>query len=175
MHNEPEDFADEDGIEEKSRTQVKKEMLALTELGHNLAKLKPEQLAQIPLSDALLRAIQESSKITQNSARKRHFQFIGKLMRKTDSEAIVNAYQALEDKHKNAARQLHAIEKWRDQLLSGDNEAFGSFIGIYPNADRQQIRALIRSAQREAQSNKPPTSARKLFKLIRETISETTD
>lgn len=158
-------------FEVKSKTQRKKDTLELTELGRALAQLKPEELAQIPLDDELLAAIKESRKITQNAARKRHFQFIGKLMRKTNSQAIVAAHQQLLDKHNNAARRLHAVENWRDQLLSGDSDIFQSFVEQHPAADRQQIRALVRAAAKEAQQGKAPASARKLFKLVRDTLS----
>ena len=170
MHDQPEHDNDNEEFAVKSKTQIKKDMLELTELGHQLAKLKAEELAQIPLDDELLSAIKESHNITQNSARKRHFQFIGKLIRKADSDAILEAHNSLQDKHNNAARRLHAVENWRDKLLSGENSEFESFVKHYPNADRQQIRALIRSAAKEKQSQKPPASARKLFKLIRDTL-----
>ncbi|PPC85171.1 MAG: hypothetical protein CTY37_08735, partial [Methylotenera sp.] len=38
----------------------------------------------------------------------------------------------------------------------------------FPTADIQQLRTLIRNAQREEAVQKPPKSSRELFKLIRE-------
>ena len=48
------------------------------------------------------------------------------------------------------------------------------FIAKFPQADIQQLRTLIRNAQREAAAEKPPKSSRELFKLIRE-VSETSE
>jgi ribosome-associated protein len=50
--------------------------------------------------------------------------------------------------------------------------ALQEFLAAFPQADIQQLRTLIRNAQREEASQKPPKSSRELFKLIRE-ISET--
>jgi len=38
----------------------------------------------------------------------------------------------------------------------------------YPDADRQQLRSLIRQAQHEQAHNKAPATSRKIFKYIRE-------
>ncbi len=38
----------------------------------------------------------------------------------------------------------------------------------YPRTDVQQMRTLIRNAQKEQAANKPPKSSRELFKMIRE-------
>ncbi len=41
-------------------------------------------------------------------------------------------------------------------------------IELYPTADRQQLRSLIRNAQKEKATNKPPKSARQIFQYLRE-------
>jgi len=158
-------WADED--HPKSRTQIKKDMLALKELGEKLTQLTPAQQARIPMDDVLQKAVEESQKITQRSARKRHFQFIGKLMRAADSEAIEAAYQQIMAGQHKSVRQHHQMEIWRDRLIT-DNNALAEFIDQFPTCDRQQLRQLIRSSQQEQQQNKPPTSLRKLFRFIRE-------
>lgn len=38
----------------------------------------------------------------------------------------------------------------------------------YPSLDRQLLRQLIRNARRERDADKPPASARKLFRLLRD-------
>ena len=74
---------------EKSKTQVKRELHALVELGERLTTFKPDVLAKLPLTDALRKALAEAPKHTANVARKRHILFIGKLMRDQDQEAIL--------------------------------------------------------------------------------------
>ena len=70
-----------------SKSARKREMTARQALGERLCALSPRELAQIPLpSDDLLAAIEQSRQITANSARRRHMQFIGKLMRDIDPD-----------------------------------------------------------------------------------------
>lgn len=159
----------------KSKTQVKKEMIALQDLGVKLIDLPASQLDQLPLSDKLRKAIDEAPKITQRSARKRHFQFIGKLMRDADGTAIEEAYEKIQEKQHLAARQHHQIESWRDELLSGDQGTVERFVDQFPGCQVQQLRQLVRSAQKEAADNKPPASARKLFKFVRECFQAAAD
>ena len=163
-------FEDEDDI--ISKTSLKKEALALQELGEALTELKDEHLARIPLDDTLHTAVVEARNIRKHGARKRHMQFIGKLMRNADHEAITSAFQGIEDDQQNNARRLHLVENWRDRLLdSNDKNAMGEFFDACPTADRQQVRQLTKNAQKEKTQNNPPASARKLFKLLRDSLN----
>ncbi|MBD1553339.1 ribosome biogenesis factor YjgA [Pseudomonas typographi] len=154
--------------EGKSKSQVKRELHALTELGERLATLKADVLARLPLTDALRRAIEDAPKHTANAARKRHIQFIGKLMRDQDTEAILQLLDQLDSSTRQYNERFHTLERWRDRLIGGSDEALAAFFTAYPEADRQHVRQLIRHAQHEAAQNKPPAASRKVFKYIRE-------
>ncbi|WP_019600851.1 ribosome biogenesis factor YjgA [Teredinibacter turnerae] len=172
------DYSDEDWEDDdlpKSKTQVKKEMTALQDLGVQLIELSPTQLDKLPLSDKLRSAIDDAPKITQRSARKRHFQYIGKLMRDADGEAIEEAFARMQEKQHLAARQHHQIENWRDQLLSGDQQALQAFIDQFPGCQVQQLRNLLRTAEKEKMDNKPPAAARKIFKFVRDCFEAAAD
>lgn len=165
------DDQDWDEIPEKSKTQVKKEMHALQALGEDLCKLNKDQLAKIPLPETLLKAVQDAPKIKTHSARRRHMQFVGRLMRESDYEAIEAAYQTLMQVSEQHVQQFHLAETWRDRLLAGGDQVISEFLLDYPDADRQQLRQLVRLAAQEADKQKPPASARKLFKEIRALIA----
>ncbi|AFV00635.1 hypothetical protein M5M_17530 [Simiduia agarivorans SA1 = DSM 21679] len=165
------DYIEDTDDAPKSKTQVKNEMLALQALGVKLCELNPGQLAKIPLEDPLLKAVQEASRIKSHSARKRHFQFIGRLMREADHEAIESAYQALMQVSEQHVQQHHKTEQWRDRLLQEGDAALNEFVDQFPYADRQQLRQLLRTAKQEAERDKPPAAARKLFKLLRQTLT----
>lgn len=172
MQDKPEHDTDYDD-EIVSKTAIKKECLALQDLGEALTELKDDLLARIPLEETLYDAIVETRNIRKNGAKKRHMQFIGKLMRAADHEAIQAAYQEIEDEQQGDARRLHIVEGWRDRLLdSNDTSALSDFYNEFPFADRQQIRQVCKNAQTEKLNNKPPTNARKLFKLLRETLRQ---
>lgn len=168
------DFHDEHSSEEElpSKTQVKREMQALQELGRRLTELKPDQLAKLELTDKLRVALAEAHRHTARGALKRHLSFVGKLMRDQDIEAIQAYLDRLDSSSQAHAQHFHQLERWRDRLLIGDPVEQEAFIEAYPAADRQTIRQLVRQAKKEAAENKPPAAARKLFKLIREVVEE---
>lgn len=153
---------------EKSKTQIKREFHALQDLGQRLAALKPDLQNKLPLTDGLRRALEESPKHTANAAKKRHMQFIGKLMRDQDIEAILTLLDQLDASTRQYNERFHNLERWRDRLITGNDEVLEKFVAEYPDADRQHLRALIRHALHEAAQEKAPASSRKIFKYIRE-------
>ncbi|MCW2267987.1 hypothetical protein D3C77_54870 [compost metagenome] len=153
---------------EKSKTQVKREMQALVDMGERLTTLKPDTLAKLPLTDELRSALEEHKKHTANEAKRRHRSFIGKLMRDQDIEAITALLDQLDASSRQYNERFHNLERWRDRLIDGTDEVLEKFVQEYAEADRQQLRSLIRQAQHELKTNKTPTASRKIFKYIRE-------
>lgn len=158
----------DDFSEEKSKTQIKRELHALQDLGERLTTLKPDLLAKLPLTEPLQKALADAPKHKAHIARKRHLQYIGKLMRDADVEAISALIDQLDASTRQYNERFHNLERWRDRLIGGDDATLDTFVGEYPETDRQQMRSLIRHAQHEAAHNKPPAAARKVFKYIRE-------
>jgi ribosome-associated protein len=169
MHN----THDMDDLEEEysgpSKSAVKRQMIALQEIGESLTRLTEKQLMNVPIEDErLLIAIRESHQIKSNSARKRQLQYIGKLMRDTDVEAIERALQLMY-KHKQDKNDVfHQLEKLRDSVLEQGLAGIEQVITRWPSADRQQLRQLVLQHQRELKNKKAPTASRKLFKHLRE-------
>ncbi|MCO7516977.1 ribosome-associated protein [Pseudomonas guariconensis] len=153
---------------EKSKTQIKRELHALVELGERLTTLKADTLARLPLTDGLRKALAESVKHTAHGARKRHMSFVGKLMRDQDLDAIHAVLEQIDSSSRQYNERFHNLERWRDRLVDGTDEDLERFINEYPEADRQHLRSLIRHAQHEKARNKPPAAARKVFKYIRD-------
>ena len=153
---------------EKSKTQVKRDLHALVELGERLTMIKPNLIAKLPLTSEILLALAESPKHSAHIARKRHIMFIGKLMRDQDIDAILARLDQLDYSPRQYNERLHNLELWRDRLISGDDEVLGKFVVDYPDADRQQLRSMIRQAKHNLAQNKAQTNIRKIFKYIRE-------
>lgn len=153
---------------EKSKTQIKRELHALQDLGQRLTTLKLDLLNKLPLTDELRRALAEAPKHTANAAKKRHVQFIGRLMRDQDVEAILTLLDQLDASTRQYNERFHNLERWRDRLLNGTDDTLEKFVSEYPEADRQHLRQLIRQGQHELAQNKPPAASRKIFKYIRE-------
>lgn len=162
------DPIEDDFIEEKSKSQVKREFLALQDMGARLAELKPDVLARLPLNDALRKALEESAKHTRHIARKRHNQYLGKLLRGHDIDAIQQVLDNFDSSSREYNNRFHRLERWRDRLLDEGDEALQQLMLEYPDIDSQHIRGLVRHAQHERAREKPPAAARKLFKYLRE-------
>src|SRR5690606_32656285 len=129
------DSYDEDFSGEKSKTQIKRELHALQDLGARLATLKPELIAKLPISDSLRKALAEAPKHTAHAAKKRHTQFIGKLMRDQDIEAITALIDQVDSSTREYNERFHTLERWRDRLIGGDDSVLESFVNDYPQAD----------------------------------------
>lgn len=71
-----------------SKTQRKKEMHALQQLGEVLTLLNDAQLVELNLPEPLQDAIMEAKRISKFGAKHRQLQYIGKLMRKIDASDI---------------------------------------------------------------------------------------
>jgi ribosome-associated protein len=162
---------DEDDIElPKSKSQLKREMNALQDLGTALIKLGAKDLAKVPLPDNLAEAIHHARSIKSHGALRRQMQYIGKLMRDVDAEPIRQALDSIRQTGQRSTAHFHAVEQWRDRLIKEGQGALDAFIAEHPEADRQQLRQLMLNAEREHKQNKPPKSSRTLFRLIRELL-----
>ncbi|MES2785695.1 MAG: ribosome biogenesis factor YjgA [Pseudomonadota bacterium] len=141
------------GTNEASRTDLKRESDQLQKLGEALLTLRADLFEKLPLSEKLTDAIAEARRITNFEGKRRQMQFIGKLMRLLDEDAIAAVKEALEAQQKGSAREsqsLHEAEKWRDDLIARD-EAFEAWLVTRPRTDTQQLRALIRQARKDVQ------------------------
>jgi ribosome-associated protein len=157
--------------DKKSKSQKKREMHALQELGEELVRLNAEQLAKMPISDELREAVMASHSMHKHGARYRQMQYIGKLMRGLDPLPIQTALDMLRNKNNRATALLHCMEKWRDQLIAGNPEVLKDVLAAFPHADRQYLMRLISNAQKVQEATRTPKDIRELFRYLRK-ISE---
>ena len=159
-----------DGDDEApSKSELKRRMLARQAIGESLVALTDKQLARIPITDErLAQAIREARQIRSNSARRRHLQYIGKLMRDIDPEPLQRALDDLHQQHLQANAKFHHLEKMRDEVLGAGIDGVDKVLARWPDADRQQLRQILLQHQRESKLGKPPAAARRLFRYLRE-------
>jgi ribosome-associated protein len=162
---------DDDVTPEISKSQIKREMIALQALGKKLTNLKPAQLEKMSISEELLKAVKESYNIQQNEAKRRHLNYIGRLMRAEDPEAIQYALDEFDSSSLRYAQEIHLIEVWRERLIAGDKASLTAFIEEKPEANAQLLRQLIRNAQKDLAQEKNTGAAKKLFQFVRELYS----
>lgn len=151
-----------------SKSQLKRKSDALQKVGEKLLSLSPSELDNMDLPDTLDEAVRTALKIQSRGGLKRQRQLIGKIMRQIDSESIEKKFAIIKHKHDTNTVAFRRIEQWRDRLLANDKTTLTEIINSHPDIDRQHINQLIRQALREQAHNKPPASARKLFKYLRD-------
>lgn len=150
-----------------NKTQLKREMRALNDLGKELSSLPDHALKKIELGDELRSEVLAARKMSKG-ALQRQLRRIASLLQHEDAEAIRLQLERQKIPSKQQTAELHELESWRDQLIAGNDQLLSDLIDQYPQIDRQRIRQLVRNAQQEIQRQKPPKSARGLFQYLAE-------
>jgi len=160
--NEPEEYE-----EEKSKSQVKREIHALRDVGRQLVELSTARLSKIPMPDRLHVAVLDAKRF-KREARRRQLQFIARMLYEMEPELEIIRRAMTEDKkpHKEEVAALHDAEQWRDALIVGNDVLMEELIDRFSNADRQHIRQLIRNARKEQKHNKPLKFTRQLYQYL---------
>lgn len=155
-------------MEEKSKTQKKKEALSLQKLGERLVGLSGELISDMNLPEELQEAVMAAKTIKKHGARKRQMQYIGLLMRKHDPSPVREALYNLDSGNERKAAEFQELERWRDELIRGNEKVLDEVVKNFSHADRQHLSRLIRQAQKEIRESKPPKASRALFRYLRD-------
>ncbi|MCD8517734.1 MAG: ribosome-associated protein [Burkholderiaceae bacterium] len=138
--------------ERPSKSQVKREMLALQELGKAIVELSTDRIKQLPLSEKLRDAVLLAQRTTSREGRRRQIHYVGKLMRDAPAEQIRQQMDTWANGSRQETAYLHAIERDRDRLID-DDAALTPWLDAHPDVDVQAIRSLIRAARAEHKKN----------------------
>ncbi|KFL35654.1 ribosome biogenesis factor YjgA [Arenimonas donghaensis] len=174
MHEEDE-FNEDAGDSGPSRSEERREALAVLELAKRLVEQPEARLQQIPMDEDLRDLVRAAQRITAQIAHKRQVQFLAKHLRREEPEALDAIRAALDhDKsdHRREAQALHQVEYWRDRLVAEGDPALTELLDKHPAADRQHLRQLARNAAQEKLKNKPPHAFRELFRELRDLLSD---
>ena len=173
------------GTTESSKSDLKKEMDALQDLGKDLLTLRSDLFNRLQLPEILVNALTEAKRITNFEGKRRQMQFVGKLMRRLDEGEVAAINAALTEQKEGSGIEkalLHASEQWRDRMIVDDN-AVAQWINEAPQTDIQQLRSLVRQARKdmptphEANTQESTGLAtrkgrafRELFQLVRDQV-----
>ena len=173
------------GTTESSKSDLKKEMDALQDLGKELLTLRADLFNRLNLPEILSGALAEAKLITNFEGKRRQMQFVGKLMRKLteeEVEAVKAALQVQKDGSSSEKALLHAAEQWRDRMIV-DDDAVAQWINNAPETDIQQLRSLVRQARKDmptaheanvqestGQAARKGRAYRELFQLVRDHV-----
>ena len=153
--------------EPKSKSQKKREADVLQKVGVKLVALSLDKLDDLPLSPQLRQAIIDAKSLRSHGAIRRQAQLIGKLMRTTESDDILTAYEQLLAEDSAQTAQFHDVEHWRDRLINDGKDALTEFIDAHQPPDVQQLRQLIKKAVDEQKSERHTGAAKALFRYLR--------
>lgn len=169
-------FAEEIEYEIVSKSEMKRDMIKLQEIGERIVALPRKKAMELPLSEVMKAAVREADRVGKNEAMRRHMQYIGKLIRSEDIEAIQEALDLLDPSTEAYGRVTGQQEQWRTRLIT-DPAALNDFIEMFPQVDRQNLRTLIRNASKEMSSEppKPGNNYKNLFKAIKEQYNQKDD
>jgi ribosome-associated protein len=167
----------EDDLQEfgPSRSQRRRDALAVLALAEQLVALTPNRLGQIDLPEDVRAEIAHVRNIRAHGARKRQMAYLAKLMRRHDEDAFTAAHAALGENRAERRREhaaMQRLETLRERLLEDGDEALAELIAEHPGVDRQHLRSLIRRAQAERAADKPPRAYRELFRSLRDIVDD---
>lgn len=156
-----------------SRAQQRREALDVLALVQTLGELSETELRKLPLPEQLLPHFADLRRINAHGARKRQHAFIAKRLRGEEQEtlqAIRDALAAGGEAARQETALLHRAEAWRERLLDDGDAALAELLDTHPQADRQQLRQLVRNTLDECTRNKPPRAFRELFRVVKELL-----
>ena len=160
-----------EAAEKISKSQRKRDMLALQDLGRRLTGLSEGQLHKLALPANLLEAVEAYGRLpNRREAKRRQLQFIGKLMRDVDITAIEAFLEQTNQNQRSDAAKQHKLENLRDELVAGNQESLDRLIREHRDIDVQHLRRLIRQTRKEAEQDQASTAGRKLFRYLRDML-----
>jgi len=157
-----------DQEEQKSKSQVKRELHALEKMGERLVKLPAGQIRDMDLPDELKEALLFAQTITTRKAGKRQRKYIGALMRNVEMESVQRVLAQIDGDHDVETLYFQELERLRDDLVADNQAVLEDLLNRFPKTDRQRLMQLIRGARKEQDLDKPPKSYRLLFAYLRE-------
>lgn len=170
---------DEEQIEyavRPNKSQIKRDIAEVSAMAEEMCDLAEAQLNTLELPEAIAKAILEAAKMPPKGARKRQLKFITGQLRKLELDEVKEKLARIKTQSAHGVREHHQAEQWRDKLLSENgHDQLTHLLNEFPEADAQHIRQLQRNALKEQKAEKPPKSARLLYKYLKELISSGAD
>jgi ribosome-associated protein len=158
-----------------SKSQRKRDMHALQALGVRLVELPGDKLRRMDLPPGLLEAIELAQRITSREGRRRQLQYVGRLMRDVDAEAIRGQIELDGQQHRIDTAIMHAAERWRDVLVQAPDR-LPEFVARYPAAAAgRDLSATLQAALAEVAREQRGRRFRDLFRALRDVMAESND
>ena len=169
-----------------SRSEKKRQSIALQNMGEELTRLGPQEVKNLDLPADLKEALQLYARIGDHEGRRRQMQYIGRVMREIDPAPIRAMLDARREVSAAATATLHQAEQWRDRLLTADQKELAGLVetllgarampqheaadqedaGAKALPDPDALLTMTLAARKEAAENTAPHARRALFRAI---------
>lgn len=138
-----------------SKTRLKQDATDLQRLGQKLTTYSSAVLRKLSLNEILISAIEEFNRLPNSyGARRRQLQFIGKLMRDLDYDAVIKSIDDLESGHLRKKKKPSAVKLLCEAILESGDAEINAALEKYPQLNRQTMRQLFREHSRAAESSR---------------------
>jgi ribosome-associated protein len=125
---------------------------AFAELAQSLCGCTDKQLRRLVLPEALTQVLLEARSIESPSAKDRALRLVRRELRSADTDALRRQLLSL---NKPKPQPLpKESDTWCDRLFHEGEPALNEFIEKHPDADRQQLRQLLRKAQKADETSR---------------------
>jgi ribosome-associated protein len=166
----PEPHAGEDegeaGQARKSKSQRKREHLALEPLARDLMALSERRLKELDLDEALLDALRVARTL-ERGALQRQLRYLRGLLAEIDTDTLRATIASWKQPQAEDVRAMHEVEAWRDALIEGDDALVETLCARFATLDRAAFETLVAEARAERAQGRPPRASRQLFRLLR--------
>ncbi len=170
-----EDIEKDDTLDEAensiSKSQKKRNMLALQSVGAELVLLSTDVINKLDLPDELRVAVLDAKRIpgSKHGGNKRQMQYIGRLMREVDPAPILVQLQALKAPNQKQTAQHHLAERWRERMLT-DATSIAAFVREFPEAEQAMLEKYLADAKDDHAKQRPPKNFRLLYQTLHKHI-----
>ena len=154
------------GETRRSKSQRKREALALQALGESLIALPASDLARIALWPDLEAAV-TAGRGLERGALRRQVRYVARVLREGNADAIARALDAVRSPGRREAARHRRTERLRDALVRGDTSPDDLRV-VAPELDFQRLRHLVVAARREREGGAGGEGARRLFRFLRD-------
>ena len=159
---------DWDDIDDRpSKTEQKKAMQRLQQLGEQLVTLSEKRLRALELDETLLDALLDYRQLTAHEARRRQMQRIGKLLRHADTAPLLTALGS-----QQSARQQQQLTRWQERLIEQGDAAIHEFVRQHPAAERHTLRQCVLRLQKAIAQSAPAADTAALRQQLADYVQQ---
>ncbi len=138
------------------RRERKEREAVLARLAEELCALPSRRLRLMELPETLLSAVAEARRITSDAARNRAIRRIRQELRALgDSELAQNLRAGVLPPPRAQVGAPTPVVSWRTRLLAEGEQGIDAFLENHSEANRRELRVLLRHVSRAAETAKP--------------------